>query len=163
MLHHIPEINICLTLWMTTKICFFPFPLQRRTKHTLPFRLDNWKLRKKQEKKSRSTLWIMVQNWSQDRLKDTGMQQHFSAPYTSAHIGCVECMHHTLMGKARTMHLYARCPKNLWDEFYLTATHLHIKVWTRNLNDQTPYELWKGQKLDYLYMHEIGCWAFILI
>ena len=46
-------------------------------------------------------------------LKDTGTQQCFSAPYTSAHISHVERMHHTFMGKARTMHLYARCPKNL--------------------------------------------------
>ena len=72
-------------------------------------------------------------------------------------------MHRTLMGKARAMHLYAKCPENLWDEFYLTATHLHVKVWTCNLNDQTPYELWKGRKLDYSYMWEIGCRAFILV
>ena len=96
-------------------------------------------------------------------LKETGTQQRFSAPYTSAHIGRVEQMHCTLMGKARAMCLYAKCPKNLWDEFYLTATHLHVKVWTHNLTDQTPYELWKGQKPDYTYMREIGCWAFILV
>ena len=31
------------------------------------------------------------------------------------------------------------------------------------MNDQTPYELWKGRKPDYSYMREIGCWSFILI
>ena len=72
-------------------------------------------------------------------------------------------MHCTLMGKARAVHLYAKCPENLWDEFYLTATHLHARVWTRNLQDQTPYELWKGQKPDCLYMQEIRCCVFILI
>ena len=72
-------------------------------------------------------------------------------------------MHQTLMGKARAMCLYAKCSENLWDKFYLTATHLHAKVWTHNLKDQTPYELWKGWKPDYLYMHEISCYAFVLI
>ena len=38
-----------------------------------------------------------------------------------------------------------------------------MKVWTRNLDNQTPYELWKGRKPDYSYMREIGCRAFILI
>ena len=101
----------------------------------------------------------MVEAW----LKEEGTQQRFSAPYTSAHIGQVEQMHHTLMGKARAMRVYAKCPENLWDEFYLTAAHLHVKVWTRNLLNQTPYELWKGWKPDYSYLQEIGCQAFVLI
>lgn len=82
-----------------------------------------------------------VETW----LKKQGTQQWFSAPYTSAHIGQVEQMHRTLMGKARAMCLYAKCPEDLWDKFYLTATHLHVKVWTCNLNNQMPYELWKGR------------------
>ena len=100
-----------------------------------------------------------VETW----LKETGTQQQFLAPYTSTHIGRVEHMHHTLIGKARAMRLYAKCPENLWDKFYLTATHLHVKVWTCNLDNQTPFELWKGWKPDYSYMHEIRCHAFILI
>ena len=36
-------------------------------------------------------------------LKSHSVQQNFTAPYTSAHIGHVECMHRTLMAKACTM------------------------------------------------------------
>ncbi|GLB45783.1 hypothetical protein LshimejAT787_2900110 [Lyophyllum shimeji] len=60
-------------------------------------------------------------------LQSRGTEQQHGAPYTSAHIGRVERMHRTLMAKARTMRIAAGCPPNLWDEFYLTAAHLHEK------------------------------------
>ncbi|GLB33225.1 putative protein with domain of unknown function (DUF4219) [Lyophyllum shimeji] len=72
-------------------------------------------------------------------------------------------MHRTLMGKARAMRLACGCPPNMWDEFYLTASHLHEKTPTKSLGGLTPYELWYGQKPDYSYMREIGCKAFVLI
>ena len=40
-------------------------------------------------------------------LKTQGTEQHFTAPHTSAHIGCIECMHRTLMAKACTMWIYS--------------------------------------------------------
>jgi hypothetical protein len=43
-------------------------------------------------------------------IKSCGVQQNFTAPYTSAHIGRVEHRHRTLMAKARTMRIYAGCP-----------------------------------------------------
>ena len=60
-------------------------------------------------------------------LKSHGTDQRFTAPYTSAHIGRVERMDRTLMVKAHNMCIYANCPPYLWDEFYLTAAHLHSK------------------------------------
>lgn len=51
-------------------------------------------------------------------------KQEFPAPYTSAHCRCIERRHYTLIGKANIMHIYADCPPNLWDEFYLTASYL---------------------------------------
>jgi hypothetical protein len=100
-----------------------------------------------------------MENW----LASKGTTQQFTAPYTSAHIGRVERMHRTLMAKARTMRIYAGLPANLWDEFYLTATHLHAKTTTKSLSGKTPWELWYGRIPDYSYMREIGCRAFVLI
>ena len=97
-------------------------------------------------------------------LKSCGTDQHFTAPYTSAHIGQVERMHRTLMAKARTMRIYAGCPPYLWDEFYLTAAHLHSKTLTRSLEGGiTPWEKYHGCKLGYSYMRKIGCCVFVLI
>ncbi|KIJ25138.1 hypothetical protein M422DRAFT_193814, partial [Sphaerobolus stellatus SS14] len=72
-------------------------------------------------------------------------------------------MHRTLMSKSRTMRIYAGLPPFLWDEFYLTASHLHVKTITRSLDGRTPWELWYGRLPDYSYMREIGCRAFVLI
>ena len=96
-------------------------------------------------------------------LTSRGTNQLFTAPYTSAHNGRVERMHRTLMAKARTMRIYAKCPPNMWDEFYLTASHLQNKTTTRSLNGTTPWEMWHDRKPDYSYMREIGCRVFVLI
>ena len=96
-------------------------------------------------------------------LESRGTNQLFTAPYTSAHNGRVERMHRTLMAKARTMRIYAKCPPNMWDEFYMTAGHLQDKTTTRSLEGTTPWEKWHERKPDYSYMREIGCKVFILI
>ena len=97
-------------------------------------------------------------------LKSRGTDQRFTAPDTSTHIGQVERMHWTLMAKAYTMQIYAGCPPYLWDEFYLTAAHLHSKTLTCSLEGGiTPWEKYHGSKPDYSYMHEIGCHVFVLI
>ena len=94
---------------------------------------------------------------TEEWLMSRGTSQVFTAPYTSAHIGRVERLHRTLMGKARAMRIDAKCPENLWDEFYLTAAHLHEKTWTRSLDNRTPYKAWFKRKPDVSYMREIGC------
>lgn len=100
-----------------------------------------------------------AKNW----LKSIGSKHEFGAPYMSEHMGRIERMHRTLQGKARTMRIAAKCPDNLWDEFYLTAAHLHAKTGTKSLNGRTPFEMWYDRIPDYSYMREIGCRAFILI
>lgn len=67
------------------------------------------------------------------------------------------------MAKARTMWIYAKCPPNMWDEFYLTASHLQNITTTWSLQGITPWEKWHNRKPDYSYMREIGCWVFVLI
>jgi hypothetical protein len=98
-------------------------------------------------------------NW----LASRGTTHQYTALIPQPHIGHMERLHCTLMAKARTMHIYAGLPAYLWDEFYLTATHLYVKTTTKSLQNKTPWELWYGQMPDYSYMCEIGCRAFILI
>ena len=102
-------------------------------------------------------------NAMHDWLTSKGTNHLFTAPYTSAHIGRVERMHRTLMAKARTMRIYAKCPPNLWNEFYLTAGHLQDKTTTRSLEGTTPWEKWYERKPNYSYIREIGCRVFVLI
>ena len=41
---------------------------------------------------------------------DQGITHQLTAPYTSAQNSCVECMHHTLMDKARSMRITCGAP-----------------------------------------------------
>lgn len=96
-------------------------------------------------------------------VASTETRREYAVPYTSQHMGHVERLHRTLQGKARTMRLTAKCPDSLWDEFYITAAHLHAKTATKSLKGKTPFELWYNHTPSYSYMREIGCWAFVLI
>jgi len=103
-------------------------------------------------------------NKMREWLESKGTKQEFTAPYTSAHCGRVERRHRTLMGKANAMRIYADCPPNLWDEFYLTASYLDERTPTASLKDGiTPYEAYYNRRPDYSRLREIGCRAFVLI
>jgi len=103
-------------------------------------------------------------NKMREWLESKGTKQEFTAPYTSAHCGRVERRHRTLMGKANAMRIYAACPTNLWDEFYLTASYLDERTPTASLKDGvTPYEAYYNRRPDYSRLREIGCRAFVLI
>ena len=96
-------------------------------------------------------------------LEGKGTKHEFTAPYTSAHCRRVEQRHRTLMGKANAMRIYAKCPPNLWDEFYLTASFLDEQTPTVSLDGGTPYEAYYNRPPDYSRLREIGCQAFILV
>lgn len=65
-----------------------------------------------------------------------------SAPHTSAYIGKVKYVHRILIDRARSMRIDAKCPKFLWDKFYMTVAHLHAKPPTKSLSRKTPYKMW---------------------
>jgi hypothetical protein len=66
------------------------------------------------------------------------------------------------MGKTRAMHAYSKLPPSLWEDLYLTLTHLHVCTLTRSAA-MTPFKEWYKRKPDYSYIHEIGCNAYVLI
>jgi len=61
-----------------------------------------------------------MHNW----CSENGYTLQLTAAYTSAHIGHVERMHHTIMNYIHTMHLQTGLPPNHWDELALTASYL---------------------------------------
>jgi hypothetical protein len=61
------------------------------------------------------------------------------------------------------MRLYLGLPPQFWDEFYLTASHVHGKTTSAQLQGVTPWQLWHGCTPDLSYLREPGCWAFVLI
>ena len=53
-----------------------------------------------------------------------GIEHQLIAPYMSVHNGRAEHLHHTILNKARTMHLACNASGFPWDEFCATATYL---------------------------------------
>jgi len=130
--------------------------------------LKGWELAKEKETGLQVGTYItdggeLKSNEMEEWLNSRGTNHRLTAPHTSAHIGRVERMHRTLMGKARAMRIYANLPEFLWDELYLTASHLTAKTITRSLGNITPFEKWHQRRPDYSYMREIGCKVFVLI
>ena len=108
-------------------------------------RLKTWELTRENETGHKVGTYITDRGeLKSDKMKDwldsRGTQQRLTAPYTSAHNGRVERLHRTLMAKAWTMCIYARCPANLWDKFYMTAAYLHMRTVTGSTKMSTPWE-----------------------
>ena len=124
----------------------FPWSIPLRNKDNLFSELKAWKLAREAETGLKVGTYVTDNGELKSHemaawLRTRGTDHRFTAPHTSAHIGRVKRMHQTLMAKARTMRIYACLPPYLWDEFYLTASHLHAKTTTRSLKGCTPWEL----------------------
>lgn len=92
-----------------------------------------------------------------------GITTQHGAVYMLIHLGHIEQMHRTLIEKSIAIRIYVKCSAFLWNEFYLTATHLHGKTKMSAVKDVTSDELWYGKKPNYSYICEIGCQVFILV
>lgn len=53
-----------------------------------------------------------------------GYDFQLTTPHTSAHIGCVERMHRTIMDCMHAMRLQTGLPPNRWDKLTVTASYL---------------------------------------
>ena len=140
-------------------------------------------LRSKDEASRALQVWhLAITNHCDDRLKilvtdngelqshsvadwcaGLGIEHQFTAPYTSAHNGCAERLHQTLLNKARTMCLVCNTPASLWDEFYATAVYLTNLTASSSLDGKTPFKFWFGHSPSLSHLREIGCKVFALI
>jgi hypothetical protein len=93
---------------------------------------------------------------------EQGITLEYTAPYTSAHNGCVERLHQTLMSKARTMMECNSFSQNCWDKLYITAAYLHTRMPSAS-SPATPYKLFWRHKPDISHLQKIGSCAFVLI
>jgi hypothetical protein len=97
-------------------------------------------------------------------LREHGIRKETSAPYSSAQMGLIERIHHTLMSRALASLSSAKLPRNMWGEMMLTETYIKNRTLTSAFRnpEQTPHERWTEEKPDLSHMREIGCRAFVL-
>ena len=77
--------------------------------------------------------------------------------------GTVERLQQTLNNKANTIMIHANAEPYLWGEAISTAVELYNRSAHSQLNNLTPYEIYKGQKPQLKFLRVWGCECFTYI
>lgn len=95
-------------------------------------------------------------------LKSMGTQQQFTAPYTPQQNGVAERRNRYLVEMVRCMIADANLSCKLWGEAVLTANYIQNRIETRS-NNNIPFEIWEGKKVDINQFEVFGSEAHVLI
>ncbi|WRX11175.1 Integrase [Theobroma cacao] len=93
---------------------------------------------------------------------EKGSDHNFSAPRTPQQNGVIERKNQTLKEMARTMLCENNLPKYFWVKAINTAAYILNRVSIRAMISKTPYELYKGRKLNISHLRSFGCKCFVL-
>ena len=93
-------------------------------------------------------------------LKDHGILSQWTPPYTPQLNGVSERRNRTLLDMVRSMMSFADLPISFWGYALETAAYLLNRVPTKSVVS-TPYEIWKGKKLDLKVVKIWGCPAHV--
>ena len=91
--------------------------------------------------------------------EENGLIHQTSAFYTPQQNGLAERKNRTLVDMINAMLMHAKLPTNLWEETLLTACHVHNRIPSKKTKT-SPYEIWKGRKLNLSYLRVWGCIAY---
>ena len=87
---------------------------------------------------------------------------NFSAPRTPHQNWVVERKNRSLEELARTMLNEYYVPKYFWADAVSTACYVLNRMLIRPILKVTPYELFKGRKLNVAHLKIFGCKCFVL-
>ncbi len=84
-----------------------------------------------------------------------------TVPRTPQENGVSERMNRTILEYARSMRLHARLPLQFWVDAIDTAIYL-INIGTScALYGGIPEKAWRGKKVNYYFLKNVGCEAFV--
>ena len=92
----------------------------------------------------------------------SSISQEFSAPITPQQNGVVERKNRVIQKMSRAMLHNKDVARNLRGEAVNTTCHTVNRVYFKPDIKKTPYELWKGRKLNIKYFIIFGSTCFIL-
>ena len=92
-----------------------------------------------------------------DYCNEHGVEHNFSAPRTPQQNGVVERKNRTLEDMRRTMLIASGLARNFWAEALNTSCY----IINRKLLNETPYELFKGRKLNIMHLRNFGCKCYV--
>jgi transposase InsO family protein len=93
-------------------------------------------------------------------LKEKGIRQESSAPYTPEQNGVAERLNRTIVESARSMLHSAQVASYLWAEAVNCAVYLQNRSASKSIKN-TPYEIWKGVKPNITHLRVFGSEVFV--
>ncbi|GKB51791.1 zinc finger, CCHC-type containing protein, partial [Tanacetum coccineum] len=94
---------------------------------------------------------------------ETGLNHHFTKPYSPQQNGVVERQNRSVIEMARSMMKSMQVPDTLWGEAVRQAVYIQNRVPTKTLGDTTPYERWSGKKPNLEHLRVFGCIAYLKV
>ena len=92
-----------------------------------------------------------------------GIHKELTAPYTLQQNGVVERKNRTVVEMSRSLLKGKGLPNNFWTETVSTVIYLLNISPTKAVQNQTPYEVWRGRKPRVSHLRVFGCIAYDLI
>lgn len=95
-------------------------------------------------------------------LRDAGIRNRLTAPYTPQQNGVSERKNRTLIESARCLLIDSKLPKTFWGEAVSTACYLRNRCPTKSLEFGTPHEKWIGKRPDLRHLRKFGLKVYCL-
>ena len=100
-----------------------------------------------------------LQSWCHGQ----GIEIEMTAPYLPSQNGVAECMNQMLVELTRAMIRGQDLPEFLWENAVAHAAYLRNRVYTRALENATPYQVWFKKKPEVAHLREFGVPVWVLL
>ncbi|KAI3523596.1 hypothetical protein L1887_01838 [Cichorium endivia] len=95
--------------------------------------------------------------------KETGLERHYTSPYSPQQNGVVERRNRTVLEMVRCNLKTMEMPDVLWGEAVNHSVYVLNRAYTKALKEVTPYEMWTGRKPSIEHLRVFGCVAHMKV
>nr|KAJ0208302.1 hypothetical protein LSAT_V11C500255750 [Lactuca sativa] len=93
---------------------------------------------------------------------ETGLERHYTAPYSPQQNGVVERWNRTVLEIVRNCLKTMSVPDVVWGEAVNHAVYILNRASMKALKESTPYEMWTGRKPHVSHLRVFGCAAHMM-
>ncbi|GJT98735.1 putative RNA-directed DNA polymerase [Tanacetum coccineum] len=94
---------------------------------------------------------------------ETGLERHYTSPYSPQQNGVVERRNRTVLEMVRCNLKTMSMPDVLWGEAVTHSVYVLNRAHTKALKESTPYEMWTGRKPHVGHLRVFGCVAHMRV